>query len=270
MYVFVYLRPLSLLVQDSHGVDFSRVRTMNLESNAATCRQTMVFAKYDCAELNALMHRQCSNRAGCVRIRPSKYTGTIGQVVPQIKQLFRRFSCDSPATMHDARFEFFKEYVLPGLLKSARSASTAHETGSGTLLFVPSYLDFVRLRDLFRQHDASVAACSEYVRTPDLSRFRTQFYGGRIRLMLYTERLHFYHRLRIRGARHMIFYGLPQNANFYPELLNIVEVGGGGSAAAGTATALFSKYDALELERVVGTRRAKNMLKGSKRNHLFC
>jgi len=42
-------------------------------------------------------------------------------------------------------------------------------------------------------------------------------------LFRYTERFHFYHRYRIRGIRHVIFYAPPSTAHFYPEMLNLLQ-----------------------------------------------
>lgn len=58
-----------------------------------------------------------------------------------------------------------------------------------------------------------------------------------------------------------MFYGLPDHAHFYAELINLVQTS--GSAAAGhhaTITTLFCQFDALALARVVGHSRAATML----------
>ena len=52
--------------------------------------------------------------------------------------------------------------------------------------------------------------CCEYTPLADTGRARSHFAAGRSRVLLYTERAHFYHRLRVRGAREIIFYALPQ------------------------------------------------------------
>lgn len=154
-------------------------------------------------------------------------------------------------------------------------------------------------------------------------------------MLLYTERAQFYNRHRLRGARAILFYQLPQHPQFYAELLNLLEEGEvagepptgarrracqgagntegqawEGSVAVGSrpgvewcncrarrrprhpqnargtrpgprrppqpprpraVTAVFSKFDALRLERVVGSARAQKMLKARKTGtFLFC
>ena len=75
----------------------------------------------------------------------------------------------------------------------------------------------------------------------------------------------------------VFFYGLPDHAHYYPELVNLLEdtaTGGGGSAAAAaaahaTVSVLYCKWDALALARVVGAGRARKMLAGSSPTYMF-
>lgn len=62
-------------------------------------------------------------------------------VVPQVRQMFERFSAPSPADAAAARLAFFKSKLWPRLRESG---------ASGLLIFVPSYFDFVRLRNFLR------------------------------------------------------------------------------------------------------------------------
>lgn len=64
--------------------------------------------------------------------------------------LFRRFECASAAELADARFQFFVDHVLSGL------------TEGGTMIYVKSYLDFVRLRNHLRRTDTSFTQICEY------------------------------------------------------------------------------------------------------------
>ena len=67
----------------------------------------------------------------------------------------------------------------------------------------------------------------------------------------------------------VLLYQLPEHAEFFVELLNALHDGGTGSGHA-TVTVAFSKSDLLRLERIVGSARAKAMLKGANRTFLFC
>lgn len=89
-----------------------------------------------------------------------------------------------------------------------------------------------------------------------------------------TERFHFYRRYRLRGAQTYLFFGLPEHSAFYPELIDgsFVRRLPSGAVAAGDedeeptevedvqVKVLFSKWDWMRLERVVGTASARRML----------
>jgi hypothetical protein len=73
--------------------------------------------------------------------------------------------------------------------------------GAGQLIFVPSYFDYVRLRNFLKGEEAAFAGLSEYAAPRKAARGRSLFADGRLRLALLTERSHFYHRVRVRGVR---------------------------------------------------------------------
>ena len=99
--------------------------------------------------------------------------------------------------------------------------------------------------------------------------------------MLYTGRAHFFMRHHIKGAKHLIMFGLPEHAEFYPELLNMLswrpsltnsnddEKVGLDIATPASCLNIFTKYDAHSLERIVGTKHSDRMLKGEKSTYLF-
>ncbi len=63
--------------------------------------------------------------------------------------------CDSLATQDDSRFEYFVGTVLPQVLRSKQ----AH-----TAVFIPSYFDYVRVRNHLMKNKASVVNVHEYSR----------------------------------------------------------------------------------------------------------
>lgn len=58
-----------------------------------------------------------------------------------------------------------------------------------------------------------------------VARSRARFFRGDRELLLYTGRAHFFNRYCIRGIHHLIFYSLPECPQFYPEMVNLLEVG---------------------------------------------
>jgi U3 small nucleolar RNA-associated protein 25 len=250
--------------RDAHGCDFSRVRSWYLDDRARFFRQTVVLSAFNTPELAELIRTQCHNWAGKLRVQPLSYPGLIsslGGVNIRLRQTFSRFNASSPAVDPDARFNYFKSAVLPSLARRAADAA-------GTLIFVPSYLDFVRLRNyLANAHEVeslSFGTLSEYADVPSASRARSHFSAGRHKLLLYTERAHHFRRYKIRGVRRAIFYGLPDNPAFYADIagsfLAASEADGTIEPGRGVVKAIFSRFDVLKLERIVGTERVGRMV----------
>ena len=101
------------------------------------------------------------------------------------------------------------------------------------VVFVSSYFDFVRVRNLLTKEEVSFAVNSEYTEPREAARARTLFADGRKRVLLLSERAHFYFRRRIKGAREICFYSLPEHAHYYPELVSYLA--GSASTASGSA-----------------------------------
>lgn len=252
----------NLLPRAMHDTDFSRVRRSFLDGYAKLYRQTVLLTAFPMPEANALFSHHCYNYAGLVRFCVAAYAGVIVRIVSAVQQLFQRIACASPADDADARFNAFVSKILPLLSGSGRLVAGGH-----VLVFVPSYFDYVRLRNHLCRKDIAYAGVCEYT-TPSRSlRAMRQFRRGERLMLLYTERAHFYHRPYIRGVRHVIFYGLPEHAEFYVELVNAIPR---DHAADAMVRILYTQYDRKRLERVVGTSRCKRMLSSGKGTHMFC
>ena len=282
-HVFAHL---NLQPREAHGCDFSRVREWYLDQQAARFRQTVVLSAFNTPEL-AELHRSGGRSssdggggggggggswAGRARVQPAEYPGAIQELGVRARQTFSRFEAASVAADPDARFEYFTSVVIPALTKRGGSSSAA--SNGGTLVFVPSYLDFVRVRNhLASASTLTFGAVSEYTAVGAASRARSHFQTGRHAVLLYTERAHHFRRYNaLRGVRRVVFYGLPDNPVFYREVAGgflarhaleaSAESGNAPAAAAApTVRVMFSRYDALKLERVVGTKRVGRMLR---------
>ncbi|KAK8916614.1 hypothetical protein KSP39_PZI023347 [Platanthera zijinensis] len=51
-----------------------------------------------------------------------------------------------------------------------------------------------------RSQDASFCSLNEYTKQSDISRARLWFFEGKRKIILYTERAHFYHRYKVLAA----------------------------------------------------------------------
>ncbi|KAH7148733.1 hypothetical protein EDB81DRAFT_472801 [Dactylonectria macrodidyma] len=256
-YIFEHL---NLQPKDAHGCDFSRVRNWYLEDWSKYFRQTIIMSAFNTPELSELLRLHCHNWAGKVRLQP-EYPGTLQQLGVKAKQTFSRFQSSTIEKDPDARFEYFTTAIVPSLVKRTKDAS-------GTLIFIPSYLDFVRVRNYFANsndvNDVTFGAISEYADVSEASRARSHFLNGRHRLLLYTERAHHFRRYQFRGVRRVIFYGLPDNPIFYNEIaggyLSKSEQDLNIEPGQGSVRVMFSKYDVMKLERTAGSKRVGKMI----------
>ncbi|KAJ8290234.1 hypothetical protein GJAV_G00010320 [Gymnothorax javanicus] len=258
-HVLHVMKHLNLQPLDSHGVDFSRVRMWNLNNWAQCYRQTLVFSAIQDPQINNILSKHCFNYRGQLAVKNLPQTGSICQVMVQLPHVFQRFNSDSFLDQ-DARFQFFMDKVLP----QYREAVMSH-----TLIYVPSYFDFVRLRNYLKKEDMNFASICEYSKKSEVSRARHFFQKGDTQFLLFTERFHFYKRYTIKGIRNLIFYGLPTYAHFYSEVCNALQACREGEEASWTCTALYSRYDMQRLAAIVGAQRAAQMLQSQKSVHLF-
>lgn len=261
-YIFEHL---NLQPKEAHGCDFSRVRDWYLDGNAKYLRQTLLFSSFNFPSLNRLFTRHMLNVAGKLRYSKEE-DGAMIDLGVSTRQTFSRLDVKSPVTEPDDRFRYFTTAILPSLTKHSKYRAGA---GQGVLIYFPSYADFVRVRNYLASssdtQDISFGSISEYTNIRDVARARSHFFSGRHSVLLYTERAHHFRRYQFKGVKRVIMYGLPENPIFYQEI-----VGGylGSSIAAAKITGreasvriLFSKLDALKLERIVGTGRLLPMIK---------
>jgi U3 small nucleolar RNA-associated protein 25 len=263
-YIFSHL---NLQPQEAHGCDFSRVRSWYLDGNARNLRQTIILSAYITPTLNTLFNKHLTNIAGKVKYNP-EYKGAMANIGGlSIKQTFTRFDSPSIVADPDARFKYFTTSIVPSVTRFPKPL----EGGLGILIFIPSYFDFVRVRNFFANSSAtqnvSFGSISENAEPSnrEIRRAQSHFNNGKHSVLLYSGRAHHFFRYKIRGVRKVIMYGLPDNPIHYEELAGgfvgaTLDEGNMGAADVGVRV-LFSKYDFLELERVVGSTRVTRLVR---------
>ncbi|XP_043713689.1 U3 small nucleolar RNA-associated protein 25 [Telopea speciosissima] len=246
---------LNRIPSKQHGTDVMRIRHWYLDGHARFYRQTIILGSFINPDINALFNHHCVSYQGKVKLI-CDYKGVLPKVLLQVRQIYERFDATSIADADDARLDYFAKKVFPKMKYSIEG---------GIMIFISSYFEFVRIRNFLKSQSASFCMLSEYTKQSDISRARVWFFGGKRKIMLYTERAHFYHRYKIRGIQNLIIYSLPERKEFYPEIVNMLE----GSHNM-TCTVLFSCFDQFRLGRIVGTAPAKRMVSSEKNTFVFC
>ncbi len=250
---------LNLQPKDPHGCDFSRVRSWYLDGHAPNLRQTIVLSAFLTPKINSLYYKHMRNVAGRLRYTPDYTSGLIESLSYGVKQTFLRFDSPSHLTDPDARFKYFHSSILPSISRLPKPATG----GVGVLVFIPSYLDFVRVRNSLVDSDFSYGLIQEYTDPTDVRKARSHFMSGKHSLLLYTGRAHHFHRYQIRGVKRVVFYGVPENPKFYDEVVGFIGKSverGEISRQEASVRVAFSKWERLELERIVGTKRVGKMI----------
>jgi len=243
--------------KEAHGTDLQRVRNWSINGLSKHYRQTILFSSCKLPNLMAILKNRCSSYGGSVSVVNPIITGSISHVVCSLKQFYHKLNSKTPTESIKQRFEYFINKILTQL----QATSEKH-----VLIYVPSYFDFVCIRNYLKTEDYSFVQISEYTKPGKVARARDLFYHGECQILLYSERFHFYNRTKIRGIENIIFYQLPTIAGFYSELCNSIIDNDGCTR---NITALYSHYDACVLTSIVGTQRAKYMLTSEQKIHMF-
>ena len=264
---FINLQPKCL-----NSTDFSRVRYPLLEGQGVYWRQLIIVSNMSNADIAYTFKHHSKSISGQMKIRrmvPLK-EASICDVLVKVKQIFQRIPCHSVASQDDDRLKYFAKKILPQILRMNQKH---------TLIYIPSYFDFVAIRNLLTKQEASFVSVTEYARVSEVSRGRARFHQGRKNIMLYTGRAHFFQRHQIKGITHLVFYGLPEHADFYPDLIHMVKDSRSNDAlpedqnqinSPASCLVLYTKYNAHEMERIVGTENCARMIQGTKNTYLFC
>lgn len=239
---------LNRIPKQARDCDFSRLREIYSDGNAAMTRQTIMLSSLQVPCISSLFGRQNNQLAGQCMIRQNIIEKI--ELNSSISQSFLCVPTESFSTLDDDRFTFFTKTIYPQLTSAA---SFQEGSQNNILIFISSYLDYTRLKMFFDQSDLDYESLTEYTTGPNISRIRGWFYNGQCRFLLVTERFLFYKRYRIRGIRHLLWYSLPEYPQFYANLCGMIGDYPSSQLANCKCEILYSKWDTLKIERIVGT-----------------
>ncbi|KHJ85596.1 hypothetical protein OESDEN_14673 [Oesophagostomum dentatum] len=164
--------------------DISRVRQCYVDGQAKFYCQLLLFSRYRHELFSALMLEHSLNYRGLV-MQNSLCEGTLDKIEIPLCQEFRRFDVTDPSEQAVARFNCFKDYCNASL-------------SPGTCIVIPSYFDFVRVRNHFKRMEESFVACHEYAPKTKITRARDLFFHKTKKVLIVTERYYYFNRRPLR------------------------------------------------------------------------
>ncbi|CAD6198948.1 unnamed protein product [Caenorhabditis auriculariae] len=224
-------------------MDISRVRRVYLEGNGRHFSQLMLFSRYAHELFTALVLENSTNHRG-VALNTPKQAGTLEKIEVPLCQELHSFNVPNPEHVSEERWKYFCDKIVPGLVPR-------------TCIVVPSYFDFVRMRNYLKKAEESFVACHEYAPKKKVLRARDMFYHERKSYLLVTERFYFFNRRPLRGIRRLIFYQIPSHPALYSEFINMSE---SSDSKRFLAILLYCKLDRIRLQNTFGTEMAAGIL----------
>mmetsp|Transcript_3488 Transcript_3488/g.7246 ORF Transcript_3488/g.7246 Transcript_3488/m.7246 type:complete len:252 (+) Transcript_3488:3006-3761(+) len=230
--------------RDSMTADINRVADVWIEARGAPYLQHIVTTEYLTSSINALL-RHSQNYRGQIK-NIVHYEGVL---VPSKTLRFYKYICDSVADMHEARYNYFTQTLWP---------KAREDLPPKALVFCSSYFEYIRLKNYFEDQDPGLMFISEYTPKGERQRNIAMLASDRAKAILITERLLYFRKLKLPELEALCVYSLPQDPSIFSTLLGFMK---------GEAAVLFSKFDGLELQRIVGDTRVGRMIQSS--NDLF-
>jgi len=241
--------------KESHDTDFSRVRSWAIDGLSKFYRQTIVIASYPILDISALISRRCTNYAGIFRTNNPVDSSVISQLSTTFTHVFHKLLGASAREIAEVRYKAFLNLL---------SERSQRQELAGTLVYVPSYFDFVRLRNHLKIEAINFVQISEYTKDGKVAEARDKFFHQESAVLLYSERFHFFRRRKIRGIKRIIFYQIPTFPIFYTELVNVVSKKNQEDKTS--ILSLYSKYDSPQLAAIVGTKYAVRLINSTTEN----
>eukprot|EP01100_Stratorugosa_tubuloviscum_P008813 TRINITY_DN367_c4_g1_i2.p1 TRINITY_DN367_c4_g1~~TRINITY_DN367_c4_g1_i2.p1 ORF type:complete len:369 (+),score=103.02 TRINITY_DN367_c4_g1_i2:147-1253(+) len=240
--------------KSTNDTNFTRVRGYTLSGKSCEYCQTIIYSPFLSGEINKIFHQYSYNKAGQVKIIEARFLPAISACINKISIHLEKIDCKQLELISDARFDYFEKKIFPKLRDTIQP---------NTLIFIPSYFDFVRIRNLFLKEEVDCEFLHEYTTRKDVKKSKKKFATGKSPYIIYTERVHFFFRINFSTIKQIIFYGPPLYNQFFSEFVNMLQ------HTDSQCTLLYSIFDKFEIERIVGKDNSKAIMNSNSSNHMI-
>lgn len=113
----------------------------------------------------------------------------------------------------DCRFNLFSRQLWKGIYDEV-----SEEQSGYTVLLVPQYFDFVKIKTFFKRRNAQVAMISEYTDKKEAQRLRSLYEQKEVPVLMITERALVFEKIRLRFCRNLVLYSIPES----PDIIDAI------------------------------------------------
>ncbi|KRW98859.1 hypothetical protein PPERSA_04792 [Pseudocohnilembus persalinus] len=226
----------------TNGIE--EIRPYFFDNMAKFYRQSIVYTECNFPELNSLKNKFFHNYKGQIMNKPI-YAPLFSEKELVFNQEFYKIEIQNYQNELDERFQYFKNKIW----EQWRNVDNA-------VIFCSSYFEYLKVKDYLAKINASFQGVCEYTKKNRVQSRCTLWKKKEFRTILYSERLSFFDIWHLKNQQHILFYSLPRTGFLYKEFLQNID----NPNPKTKIQCLFTKYDAMQLERIVGTESAKEFL----------
>jgi hypothetical protein len=164
--------------------------------------------------------------------------------------VFKKVEVASIKTEFEEKFNYFQNQVW--------TKERQTDALTSAIVVVADYLQYKEFKAYFQEKGSPVGFISEHTPRSKIQGVFAKFNSGTLKYVLTTERALHYQVVVPRKFRHLIFFGFPAFLEDFETLFDQIK-----DAPDSIVMVVFSKKDAFEMEKLVGTTKIRDFL-GSK------
>ena len=232
--------------------DINRIESKFLTSETArAARQTVLVAgSLVMAEYDSMVRPGQVERIGDATYSGNSLARSLKQKIKQ--QFFIRIPIKTPEERTEALMDYFKSKFWKEIGNEIKNLVIV-VADTADLAPITEFFDDEGITDCFMSEQSLSDIGGK--RRKQIKSMLKSFREGDIRTLVVTERLLWYQRIRIAGAKHVLFFGCPQVDSVYADILaDVVD------PYRCTSTCLYTASERLAVERVAGTKNLPKLI----------
>lgn len=227
--------------------DFGTIREVFIQNIGCFHRQNISYGDFATVQLTSFMNRHFSNKNGSVKFRQffPKFFNEIN--FPKPRFIFRKVEVISLKDEFEEKLNFFKSQVW--------DKERENEKLTQSLIIVNDYLHYKELKSYFEIKHSPVGFISEHTPKSKIQGVYARFNEGVHKYILTTERAIYYQVALPKKYQNIILFGFPYFFKVFEQIFEEISENDESEVHV-----IFSKKDAYELEKLLGTTKTREFL----------